>query len=219
MAKTGPQCSVCSSKHRSSIDLGLTHGLSFRALAIRFECGEDAVARHAKSHLSPVQRAAILAAQKPTDIDLEKLSATESEGLLHQLVVQRGRLQNYAEMAASLGDVRAATSAESVILSNLATVGKLLGTLVQHHAVTHSSVLLQPDYLRLRQVLVDTLRAFPEAARAVARALHALESDAARDITATATKRQARPATALLEHEAVLPEMPDATPTIPPPPC
>src|SRR5882724_11879650 len=137
MAKTGPPCSVCSSKHRASIDLGLTHGLSYRALALRFECGEDSVARHARSHLTAVQRAAILNATKPSQIDLETLSATESEGLLHQLVTQRGRLQNYAEMAATLGDVKAATAAESVILSNLATVGRLLGTLVTRHAVTH----------------------------------------------------------------------------------
>jgi hypothetical protein len=212
LAKSGPgNCTVCASKFRSSIDLGLTRGLSYRALALRFECSADAIGRHAKAHLTPVQRAAILAATSPTEIDLEKLSATESEGLLHQLVVQRGRLQVYAEQAAELGDVKAATSAESVILSNLTTVGKLLGTLVQRHAVTHTNLLISPDYLKLRSTLVSALRPFPEAARAVGAALHRLEADAATDITAAASKGRAP---ALIEHEAT-----PAPPPLPPPPC
>jgi hypothetical protein len=171
--------------------------LSHRALSLRFECSADAIGRHAKAHLSPVQRAALLTASQPTAIDIETLSATESAGLLAQLVAQRGRLQVYAEAAAELGDVKAATSAESVILSNLATVGKLLGTLVQRHDVRHSSILISPDYLRLRSVLVDTLRAFPAAALAVGRALHTMEADAARDITERANKGRVP---VLIEH-------------------
>src|SRR6266404_496769 len=181
LAKSGPgNCTVCSSKHRASIDLGLTHGLSYRALALRFECSADAIGRHAKAHLSPVQRAALLTASQPTAVDLDKLHEDESAGLLAQLVAQRGRLQVYAEAAAELGDVKAATAAESVILSNLSTVGKLLGTLVTRHAVSHTSILVSPDYLRLRSTLVDALRNFPAAALAVGRALHALEADAAK---------------------------------------
>jgi len=182
-------------------------------LSLRFECSADAIGRHAKAHLSPIQRAALLSATSPSEIDLATLSATESEGLLHQLVVQRGRLQNYAEVAASLGDIKAATSAEAVILSNLSTVGKLLGTLVQHHAVTHTSVLLSSDYLKLRSTLVDALRPFPAAALAVGRALHALESQAATDISERASgPRKAPAAPLLIEHEA-------AAPPAPPPPA
>ena len=41
--------------------------------------------------------------------------------------------------------------------------GKLLGTLVTRHAVSHTSILVSPDYLRLRSTLVDALRPFPAA--------------------------------------------------------
>jgi hypothetical protein len=178
-------------------------------LSLRFECSADAIGRHAKAHLSPVQRAALLTASQPTVIDLETLSATESAGLLAQLVAQRGRLQVYAEAAAELGDVKAATSAESVILSNLATVGKLLGTLVQRHAVTHTNLLISPDYLKLRATLMDALRPFPVAARSVGAALHRLEADAATDITAAASKRKdrerwERPEPIMIEHDAAV---------------
>jgi hypothetical protein len=81
----------------------------------------------------------------------------------------------------------------------LELVGKLLGQLVQRHEST--SLLVSPDYLQLRSMLVQALRPFPEAARAVAAALHTLESKAATDITANAAKGKPL----LLEAKAVEP--------------
>jgi hypothetical protein len=133
--------------------------------------------------------AAILAAERPSDIDLEALQTSESEGLLAQLVTQRARLQTHSELATELGDVRSAVAWERAITSNLELVGKLLGQLVQRHEVRSTSFLVSPDYLQLRSVLVNALQPFPEAARAVASALHQLETKAASDITANVAKR------------------------------
>jgi hypothetical protein len=186
-----------------------------RVLAARFNLSKDAIGRHAANHLSPIQRAAILAAQKPSAIDLEALRITESEGLLASLVTQRARLQAHAETAATFGDVKAAVSAESAILANLSLVGRLLGQLVQVHDVRHTSILVTADYLKLRATLLTALRPYPDAARAVGAALHALEADAATDITARASKPRTAPA--LIEHDAVA--VPTPVRTIPPRPC
>jgi hypothetical protein len=105
-------------------------------------------------------RAAILVAKRPTEIDLDALRVSEAEGLLGQLVHQRARLQQHLDMAMSVGNLQGAVQAERVVLSNLETVGKLLGTLAQHHVVTRASVLVSEDYLRLRQTLITTLRPF-----------------------------------------------------------
>jgi hypothetical protein len=37
---------------------------------------------------------------------------------------------------------------EGAITSNLTLVAKLLGQLIQHHDVRHTSILINPDYLR-----------------------------------------------------------------------
>jgi len=161
-------------------------GVAYRILAERYECSPDAVFRH-KQHLSPQVKAAILANRPETSVDLEKLRTSEGEGLLGALVVQRARLQTYADAAFAAGNVAGTLQAERTILSNLETTGKLVGTLAQHHVVTHTSVLVSEDYLKLRQTLIATLRPFPDAARAVGAALASLEADAARDITARAT--------------------------------
>jgi hypothetical protein len=152
-------------------------------LGQRFGLSKDSIGRHAANHLTPQIRAAILSAQKPSAIDLEALQASESEGLLSQLVAQRARLQSHGELALDLGDVRGCVAVEGAITANLGLVGKLLGMLATHHNVTHTSILISADYLKLRATLIDALKPFPAAAQAVGRALHALEAEAAEDIT------------------------------------
>jgi hypothetical protein len=184
MAKSGPQCSVCASKHRHSIEVGLAHGIAHNALARRFgSVSADAIGRHAARHVSPAVKAAILTAQAPSAIDLNALQASESEGLLNQLVHQRARLQQCASMAVDYGDVKAAVSAEGAITNNLQLVSRLLGMLVNVSEHRSTSILISSDYLQLRQTIVHALRPFPAAAQAVGAALAQLETQAARDIT------------------------------------
>lgn len=204
--KRGKQCTVCAHKARHQIEIGLANGMSAVALAQRFSVSKDAIFRHSHNHLTPQMRAAILTAQKPSAVDLEALQASESEGLLSQLVAQRARLQQHAELALELGDIRGCVSVESAVTANLTLVAKLVGRLVQHHDVRHTSILISPDYLKLRATLVKALQPYPDAARAVGQALHLMESEAATDITA-----RARPAPLVIEHAP--------QPLSPPPPC
>ncbi|WP_438277983.1 hypothetical protein [Nitrobacter sp.] len=214
MGKRGTRCTVCDHDHRHQIEIGLTHGVAARVLGDRFKLSKDAILRHARNHLTPAQRAAILSAQKPAAIDLEALRTTESEGLIASLVAQRARLLVKADFAAEHGDIKGSVAAENAITANLTLVAKMLGQLVQVHDVRHTNLLVSPDYLRLRSTLIAALRPFPDAARAVGAALHRLESDAATDITATAGKGRARAEPVLIEHE----QAPPVT-VLPPPPC
>jgi len=192
----GRTCTICRHAKRHQIEIGLVHKVPYRALATRFECSPDAVARHARNHLTPQMAAAILTAQKPSDVDLEELQRSEAEGLLAQLVTQRARLQQHSDLALELGNGPVAIAAERAITSNLELVGKLLGTLVHRHEVTRTSILVSADYLQLRTAIVDALRPYPGAAKAVGAALHRIESAAARDI-----ENSKRPL--LIEAEAV----------------
>lgn len=183
MRKTSTTCSICRHPRRHQLEIGLVHRVPLRVLAARFECSPDALQRHRHNHLTPQMAAAILAAQKPSEVDLEQLQRSEAEGILSQLVVQRARLQQQSDLALELGNASGAVAAERAITSNLELVAKLLGTLVQRHEVMRTSVLISADYLKLRQVLIAALRPYPEAARAVGAALHDIEANAAKDIT------------------------------------
>jgi hypothetical protein len=168
--------------------------MSCRALAERFGYSPDSVERHSKAHLLPQMRAAILAGQHPSEVDLDALRTSESEGLLANVLAQRARLHSIGELALELQDVRAAVSVEAAVTANLSLTAKLLGQLTTVIDHRHTRLLLSPDYLRLRSVLVDVLRAHPVAAREVAAALHTLESEAASDIQARAMRPSAKPA-------------------------
>jgi hypothetical protein len=171
------------------MELGLVLGTSLRVLSNRFGVSVDALHNHRHKHLTPAQRAAYLSALKPCEVDLEHLQRSESEGLLASLVGQRARLQQLVEMAMEQGSVHSCISAERAITSNLELVAKLLGQLIQHHEVRHTSLLVSPDYIRLRQAIVEALQPYPNAVKAVSRALHLLETEAAKDITTNAKKR------------------------------
>ena len=155
------QCTICLSDKRHQVEIALVHRVPLRVIAKRYELSFDAIWRHGKKHLSPQMRAAILSAQRPQAVDLEQLQRSEAEGILSQLVAQRARLQLTVEQAQELGNIADVVKAEKAITDNLTLVAKLLGQLTVHHQVTHASVLVSPDYLKLRQVLTEALRPFP----------------------------------------------------------
>jgi len=182
MGKPGPLCQVCGHAQRHLIEVALVHHLPVRVLAKRFSLNKDCVFRHRRHHMSPQLKAAILVAQRPSDIDLEQLQRSESEGLIANLVAQRARLQLLSEAAFEQGEINAATTIERAITHSLELTSKLLGMIVQHHEVRSTSILVSPDYLRLRHAIINALRPFPEATHAVGNALHKLESEAAETI-------------------------------------
>ena len=141
MGKTGTVCSICAHERRHQIEIGLVHRVPLRVLAQRFQCSPDALHRHRHKHLTPAMAAAILAARQPSEVDLEALQRGEAEGLLAQLVTQRARLQQQSDLALELGNASGAVAAERAITSNLELVAKLLGSIVQHHSTTHTSIL------------------------------------------------------------------------------
>jgi hypothetical protein len=178
-------CTICAHPRRHQLEIGLVHRVPLEALARRFQCSPHALHRHRHKHLSPATAAAILVAQRPCAVDLEALQRSESEGLLSQLLAQRARLAQHSELALELGNSAAAVAAERAITANLELVAKLLGQLIQHHEVRSTSILISADYLALRSTLLQALRPYPAAAKAVGAALHRLEEAAARDITGT----------------------------------
>ena len=102
----------------------------------------NSVFNHRRNHMSPQMVAAILAAQRPSGIDLEALQRSESENLLGGLVAQRGRLQMLSEMAFEAGELNAATNVERAITNSLELTSKLLGMIINQHQVTHTSILI-----------------------------------------------------------------------------
>jgi hypothetical protein len=90
----GHPCSVCRHPQRHLIDLAMCHRVPPRVLAQRFaDLTKTKLARHRQNHLTPMMRASIMLAARPSEIDLDALKRSESEALLGSLIAQRARLQ------------------------------------------------------------------------------------------------------------------------------
>ncbi len=169
-------------------------------MADRFDVSEDTLARHAANHLPPQAKAAILTQLRPSEIDLEQLQRSESESLLAHPISQRARLATMAAQALEADLPGVAVRCEAAVLQNLELVSRLLGQLVSRTEITSRSILLTPDYLKLRSILVEELRGHPEIASRIAARIAAIELDAAAEITAKANK-----APIMIEHQSVSP--------------
>jgi hypothetical protein len=167
---------------RSQIERDLALGVPVRRIVMKYEkfgeISKDALTRYRKK-LPPQFRDQTLAQALRPEVDLEELKTVESEGLLASLAQQRARLLLMQDSCVEAEQFGAATNLSSQIHRNLELVGKYLGELGVHHTVTSVSVLVSPQYLELRSALLKALSPFPEAKRAVSRALQQIESKAA----------------------------------------
>jgi hypothetical protein len=182
MTKRGPQCTICAHREHAAIDLALVRGVAVRALARRYKVGSDSIYRHAKAHLPPQLRAALLAGPD-TDIDLDKLRDTESQSLLANLISIRRRLFASLDVAEEFGDGTMISRVAGQLHHNLEITGKLLGDL-SVGGTTITNVLVMPAYVEMRVELVRALQPYPEARQAVAAVLHTIEHRAADDMRA-----------------------------------
>ncbi len=182
MAKPGQRCKVCHHPRRAEIEHAIVMRVPQETVARKFGISHDSVQRHKTNHLNATSMAALMTNERPSAIDLEQLEQRESESLLSNVVMQRARLNLLSEEAAKHGDVRAGAMVERAVTGNLEFVAKLLGQLIQRHEVTRASILVSPDYLKLRAELLSALFPFPDAKKAVADALFRMERDAAADI-------------------------------------
>jgi hypothetical protein len=180
--KRGRLCKCCHHRELQGINLGLARGVSVRALARRYQVTRDSLYRHQKSHLPPQLRASLIAGPD-LDIDLDELRLTESQSLLVHLVALRGRLFSSLDVAEECRDGNMLARVAGQLHNNLEITGKLLGSLSSGHTSV-TNVLVMPAYVELRVSLVNALRAYPDAARAVAAVLHQIEHKAADDIAA-----------------------------------
>jgi len=155
------RCTVCDHPQRHGIDGALVTGAPYRSIAKRFELSESAVYRHKTEHL-------------PAHL----LRAREAEEVAHadDLLEQVRHLQTHAldilACAEKAGDLRTALAAISQARGNLELLGKLAGELDERPQV---NVLVSPEWLELRAVIIGALSPHPGAREAVLRAIEGAE--------------------------------------------
>lgn len=173
---TATQCTICNHPRRPEIEHALANRVSEHRVAKRFTVSRAAIHRHKANHLPPQLVAALLSQNGNVSVvDLEKLRKSESEGLLQTLVWQKAHVLLQIDNAVANMDPVAVSRFHDVLLKNQQTIAKLVGELASHTRNITNNFLIAPEYLELRHAITSALKPFPDAAKAVSRALHELE--------------------------------------------
>jgi DNA-binding transcriptional ArsR family regulator len=157
-------CTVCSHPERREIDRTLvSRSASYRDIAGQYSVSKTAVSRHTKEHL-PDLLAKAYAAEEVTRadellMDVRRLQARTLRALLWA--------EGAADWTTMLRAVREARE-------NVRLLGELRGKLDTRPVV---NVLVSPEWLELRALIVGALEPHPDAREAVVHAIASREGD------------------------------------------
>jgi translation initiation factor IF-2 len=150
-------CTVCSHPEREAIDRALVGDASNRSVASLYDVSEAAVRRHKAKHL-PTKLAKAHEAEE----------VARADELLRQVRSLQSKTLNILLQAESAGDLRTALSAVREARGNVELLAKLSGELDESPVV---NVLISPEWLELRAVIVGALEPHSEARGAVLKAI------------------------------------------------
>jgi len=154
----GRACTVCEHPDRRAIDEALVRGESMRALAARYgTVGRMSLVRHRKEHLPELLAKAY-----------EAERVAEADKLLMDIRRIQTRTLLMLQEAESSGDLRTALAAVREARNNIALLAELRGQLDRRPVV---NLVLSPEWLELRALIVGALEPHPEARDAVVRAI------------------------------------------------
>jgi hypothetical protein len=155
-------CTICQHPQRRAIDCALASGASHRELSAKYRVSEDSVTRHANGHLPRILAKAAEAA-----------AVSHADSLLEQVQGLQDRAMGILQTAEEAGDLRMALSAIREARGCLELLAKLSGELQQEGAI---NLIVSPQWVQIRTVLLQALAPHGEARAAVAHALLELET-------------------------------------------
>ncbi len=158
------KCSICEHPQAEEINTALLNGVSLRNIAERYSVSKTALHRHKESHLP----ADLVKAQEAQEV-------AKADSLLDQVAELRDKALAILAKAEQAGDLRTALQGIKEARGCLELLAKLQGELQERTTV---NILINPQWLSLRTVILEALDGFPEARLAVAQALREVESNA-----------------------------------------
>jgi len=158
------KCTVCEHPQAEEINTALLNGVSLRNIAERYSVSKTALHRHKESHLP----ADLVKAQEAREI-------AKADSLLDQVTELRDKALSILDKAEQAGDLRTALQGVREAKGCLELLAKLQGELQERPTV---NVLVNPQWITLRTVILEALEPYPEARQAVAWALREVKGNA-----------------------------------------
>ncbi|MHB8423923.1 MAG: hypothetical protein ACYDB9_02035 [Gammaproteobacteria bacterium] len=193
------QCTICRHEQRHRIELALVSGASRQAVARKFNVSPHAAWRHGVKHITPERRAQLVAGPLKLH-ELAERAAQADMALQDYLGALRGSLFEQYLQAAEVGDRNGCATLSGRVIEVLRLEAQVNGEITKATSfVTNNTLVMSsPAMVEFEEMLVQCLRPFPDAMRAV---FVGIEQMRGSHVTPGQLPRQAgeRPA---LEHNA-----------------
>jgi hypothetical protein len=159
-----PKCSICIHDQKQEINRALIAGEPFRIIAERFGTSATALHRHKGEHLPKTLTQA-----------KEVQNVADADDLLAQLRALRNRAISILQKAEAAGDFRTALAGIREARGCVETLMEVEGELDRRGTV---NVIVNPQWIAIRDTLFEALQDFPEARQKAAAAIQATETGA-----------------------------------------
>jgi hypothetical protein len=177
------RCLTCYHPNRADIDVALARGFNCGEVSKKYGLPIGSVQRHKRTgHIPPSVIAAF--PKHRSDLSAEALSqlrCDESAGILLNLAAQRRLLLEIQDEAEAENDRDLILRCNAGIHKNVELTARAVGEFAQHErAVTQTAnltMLMTPDYVKLRAGLIAALRPYPAARVAVGKVLAEIEGE------------------------------------------
>lgn len=175
------KCQVCNHADCGVINLALAQGAAVPLIAARFKgLSTFSLYRHFHNHISaPVLdrlRVRALAGIVGKNISLAELTSAENQSILSQVVVLKASLMGAIQAAERANAGTLMSSLVGRLTDLLALETRILGMVQTGSQTTVHNYIASDNFIQVRAALIAALRPFPDAARAVSRALLQIES-------------------------------------------
>ena len=157
------RCTICSHKNIEEINKELVNGKPFRDIAGQFNISKSALERHKAKHL-------------PGDLIKSKRieEVVQADNIVERLInLTNETMQIYNEVK-KIKDYDLALKAIARAEKQAELQAKLLGELQQEGAV---NLIMAPEWIELRQVILRAVEPFPEAGEAIVEAVGRIDKD------------------------------------------
>lgn len=153
----GRSCSICTHEKRGEIEAAVVAGSSYRVIAGQYGVGDASIQRHVASHIKAAIEQAKATNEEARGLDVAKQLANINK--ITAEILKRSNDEKKDGMSLLAIDR---------LTRQVELQAKLFGTGESNEEQ------LEEQWLNVREVIFEALRPYPEARRAVARALLAL---------------------------------------------
>ena len=158
------KCTICEHPQVDEINKALLKGVSLRNIAKQYFVSAASLHRHKEGHLP----AKLVKAREAQEV-------TKADSLLDQVIELRDKALSILAKAERAGELRTALQGVREAKGCLELLARLQGELQERTTV---NVLVNPQWITLRTVILRTLEPYPEARLKLVQALKEAEDNA-----------------------------------------